>query len=124
MQNPNQTPHFSFPKLDASLVEDCIEQAGGDIAKVAQLLSLSVGPLQYDDEDQLLPQTNSSEGDSSDIEKERKQETNTRILSINDKWEELKQRLNKEDLETIEEVIRLRLHKGIEATCSELFNKK
>ena len=43
-----------MPQIDQTIVENCLELANGDIAKVAELLAKSVGPLNYDDEDNLL----------------------------------------------------------------------
>ena len=222
--NDNYQSYSFMPQIDQSIVDNCLELANGDIAKVAELLARSVGPLNYDDEDGILHSSESSfssdsysssqsdsedEYDLKDIEnnqqnqnienseniqnnenknhsvrvlkdfenenesssesdemylshkqvpnamtimmstqqinqfnspettkKEKKkqkrkyqkddemsQQHSSFILpqSVNERWKQLKQKLSEEDLQTIEEVMRLQLHSAVENVLMNLF---
>ena len=139
-----------MPQIDQTIVDNCLELANGDIAKVAVLLAKSVGPLNYDDEDNLLNSSDSysssqiSENDSShsidsseeeeieimksihqeEIKEDIKEinEMNYKLPeSLQNRWKQLKQNLSKDDLQTIEEVMRLQLHAAVENVLLNLF---
>ena len=194
--NDNYQSYSFMPQIDQSIVDNCLELANGDIAKVAELLARSVGPLNYDDEDGILHSSESSfssdsysssqsdsenEYDLKDIENNQQNQNienseniqnnenknhSVRVLkdfenenesssesdemylshkqvpnamtimmatnpfNKSDKSEmkmkrrkkELKQKLSEEDLQTIEEVMRLQLHSAVENVLLNLFD--
>ncbi|ELP89501.1 hypothetical protein EIN_391560 [Entamoeba invadens IP1] len=125
MENPlsggdKQIPKINFPHLDNGLVEECIAQANGDIAKVAELLAKSVGPLGYDDEDGLLEYSDEELSESSE---DKCKIENSLPPSINTKWENLKAKLTPEELDVMENVLRLRMYKMCDSLVQSLFEK-